>query len=508
MAETTPFPSNQVAEPPPPVAVRKGPGRPPSKDGPPQGSIPRVGPDFIAGDEFFDLLSGITTDEWQYRLVYIYRTAPITDRRSTGQLFYLTKYGQAVDQDQIMHDFGSGNYRLLLNETRPGGGKNSTIARCDLSVMNYDYPPKVAPGEWVDDVRNRDWEWCRGKLGPQFQGAPPPADPIDQVIKLRALTDRPEQKDRTLEFVAAITPLIVKLIPEPQKPTPPVKDESLALLITMLMDDRKAMREEISEIRKQNTDAPPQKSWLETALENEDMMRRIFGKGNGAPAGPEGWAGVADKFVDKIGTALTTVAPVIAARMMRPPPGQQNVQPQQQIRPAGIQATAQPLPPGPASAEQPMQPQPQPAPQAATPQPEAAPVPTTEQQQKAMDIWNKYGNSIMQALPFMIDKFQEEFPDGYDCRDWFCNPKRFGNVTWHGLKTEVGIDGFVQIAKQFPDVWMKFQPEDKFREFMADFFTTVGDERPDDFDDDDREDDPDESTSAADSRAPQKASVK
>ena len=485
MAETTHFPANKTAEP-PPAAIRRGPGRPPSKDGPPQGSIPRVGPDFIAGDEFFDLLSGITTDEWQYRLVYVYRTAPITDRRSTGQLFYLTKYGQAVDQDQIMHDFGSGNYRLLLNETRPGGGKNSTIARCDLSVMNYDYPPKVAPGEWVDDVRNRDWEWCRGKLGPQFQGAAPVADPIDQAIKLKALTDRPEQKDRTLEFVAAVTPLITALIP---KPVEPKEDKSLSLLFTMLQEQLKDHREELREMRKQQAAAaavpppPPQKSWLETALENEEMMRRIFGKGNGGPAAPEGWAGVADKFVDRIGGALQTIAPVIAQRMMMPPPGQPNAQQPRTL----IQATAQPLPPAPAPAEQPVQQQPQqqtPAPA----QPEAAPVPTTEQQQKAMDIWNKYGNSIMQALPFMIDKFQEEFPDGYDCRDWFCNPKRFGNVTWHGLKTEVGIDGFVQIAKQFPDVWMKFQPEEKFREFMADFFTAVGDERPDDYDDDDGED--------------------
>ena len=177
-----------------------------------------------------------------------------------------------------------------------------------------------------------------------------------------------------------------------------------------------------------------------------------------------------DKAVDKLGPAVGTVGTLLAQRLMMPTP---------QPAPHGQTITVQP--------------QPQPT----LPAPAAQPVPQQQQEQKQeapaqLDALQKYGNVIQQALPFMIDKFKEEEPDGYDCRDWFCSPKRFGNVIWEGLRTDIGVEQFVTIAKSIPQVWAAFQPEEKFRMFLTDFFTPVGQERPEYFDEDEEpEDEPD-----------------
>lgn len=494
MAETTVFPVNTTeTETKPPKS-----GRPKAAEGAPQGKVPAGGPAFMPPDDFFSAVSGITADQWPFRMIYGYRLAPITDRRSSGQPFYLAKYSGPIDQDQVMRDFGSGMYRFLLNETPPGGGKSQTIARCDLSIMNFDYPPKVPAGEWVDDVRNRDWDWCRSKLGPQAaQGNGGTASDLAAAVTQVIRETRPETNDkeqtglvtafmemarsnqalmsqvsdpkRGLEMIALLLPLLKPA--DKSGPDP---------LIQMLMEDRKAMREEMAEMRRAR-ESHPNKSWLEVALENEEMMRRIFGKGNG-PAGPQldGWAAVIDKGIDKLGGAIAPVVPLIIQGVMQRQAQQNRTQ---APAPTIVQTNPAPLP---APTEQPTPPAPE---KTAT----AEGGPDVNQ----IALLQKYGQVISQALPFMVDRFKDYDSDknpgvGYDCRDWFCTPQRFGNVVWEGLRTEIGIEQFVGIAKGIPQVWTAFQPEDKFRMFLTDFFTPLGEERAEYFEDDDFDDDPDE----------------
>ena len=485
MAETTVFPGGNQSE--APLVEQKKPVGRPRKDGQPAGTAPIAGT--TEPEDFFLMLPSISEEEWQFRMLYLYRLYPITDRRGAGQPVYLSKFSEPVDRERVMRDYGSGIYKLELLQTIPNE-RGKKMAACMFQIMNQDYPPKVPAGEWVNDPRNADWEWCRPKLGPGSNAAngSASAEDVANAVYAKVHQNMPQPKDEAPALLAILAPLLdpkrqtdmmlafANMLPKPAPPAAvePKEDKSLALLMQMLMDDRKALRDELIEIRKTTAAVKPEKSWLETAIENEELMKRIFGKSG--PTGPqlEGWAAVFDKGIDKLGSAIAPIAPVIAARLMAAPPQQRQIPPT-----TVVQATPAPLP-APADQPAPQQQQQQPAPQ------------QTEEQMKAMELWSKYGNPIMQSLPFIADQFkdydQTERPGvGYDCRDWFLSPKRFGNVIWEGLRTEVGVDGFMQIAKQFPDVWKQFQPEEKFKAFLSDFFTPVGEERPDEFGEDDEE---------------------
>jgi hypothetical protein len=488
MADTMAGPQVVTPQLPPSMTGKRPVGRPP-KDGRPAGSPP---PDqFCKPDEFFHILPTMTQEEWSFRTLYLYRQAPITDRRATGNSIYLTKYGEPVDSDRIMRDFGSGTYKIELIETLPNM-KGKKLAACILTIINMDYPPKVPPGEWVNDPRNADWEWCRPKLGPHSQASGQSAGDIaDAVTKvyreMHPESDKEEQGSvltAVLNMISQNQAVMMQMM-DPSKQIATVSAIITALhppkaagpdpLIQMLMDDRKAMREEMLEVRKQLTDRKPEKSPLEWLLENDEVMeraRRLFGKGNSGGAGQpsSSWVAVAEKAVEKLGGPLGQIAMAVTSNLMRGP------QTQQTPRPATPTQT-QSLPP---ATDQPQQQQRQPE---ATPQ-QTQPIPQDPDQMKAMELWNKYGNAIQQSLPFIIDKFRDEFPDGYECRDWFMSPQRFGNVVWEGLRADIGAEGFIGLAKQWPDVWKNLQPEEKFRAFIQDFFTRVGEERPEYFGDD------------------------
>lgn len=476
MAETTVFAGSTPKEP-PPITEKKPIGRP-RKDGQPPGTPPIA--TVSEPEDFFLSLPAITAEEWNFRMLYLYRLYPITDRRGAGQPVYLNKFSEAVDRDRIMRDYGSGIYKLELLQTIPNE-RGKKLAACLFQIMNQDYPPKVQAGEWVNDPRNADWEWCRPKLGPgSLNGASgSTADDIAAaVVKVhRELT--PPKSDETPGLLAAIMPLLdpnrqletMRMFAEMTKSDAPKQDDGiLKVLLTMLMDDRKAMREELAEIRKQASSAAgPQKSAIETALE-EELLKRIAR--NTTSSGPhlDGWAAVLDKAVDKLGPAVGTVGTLLAQRMMMPPP---QAPPPQAPRPTVVQTTAQTLP---APAEQPVQQQNQQQ-------------PTKEENQdvNTSAVFQKYSQALQQALPFMIDKFKEDPADGYECRDWFCSPKRFGNVVWDGMRTEIGVEQFISIAKGIPQVWTAFQPEDRFRKFLTEFFTVIGEEDPSYFEDDEEE---------------------
>lgn len=465
MAETTVIGAENGA-PPPPNEVKRPPGRP-RKDGQPAGS--GAPPETTPPEDFFLMLPSITDEEWQVRVVYLYRMYPITDRRNTGNPVYLTKLSEPFDRDRVMRDFGSGIYKAELLLVLPNQrGKRLTASI--FQILNQDYPPKVPAGEWVNDPRNADWEWCRQKLGPNGTPAQQSADDIANAVTkvYREMHPDAGSKEQT-SIVAAIMEMVQKnqalmmtmmdpakqleqikfLVSLMPKPEPPAENKTDHMFMEFLM-----RRLEQLETRKET-------GLLESIIgdpEKREVLRMMF-KGGGGSSGPhlDGWAALLDKAIDKlgpgIGSALGTVSTIIAQRAMMQ---------QQSPRPTVVNTTAQPLP----------------APES-SPQPSAnSPTQGPQMDQNQMALLQKYGQAIQQALPFMIDQFKEDEPDGYGCRDWFISPKRFGNVIWDGMRNEIGVEQFVQIAKSLPQVWASFQPEEKFRVFLTEFFTPIGAEEP------------------------------
>lgn len=422
-------------------------------------------------DDFFLTLTGFTEDQWKYRYVYLYRLYPITDRRAAGNPIWINKYPQPFNREDVLRDHGSGIYKAELLESLPTqAGKRLAVSI--FQILNTDYPPKIPAGEWVDDPKNADWEWCRPKLGPHVangatvvQQGVSPTELVNTMLRFKEATDRPEPKDSTSELITTIlsSPLIAKLIPENK---PPAEDKSLVMLLNMMQEDRKLMQQQLIELQKQMmTPKPPEKNWLEQALENEEMMRRIFGKGQSGPQ-LDGWAAVIDKAVDKIGPTVATVGGMVAQRMMMPPPTAQ--QPQPGRAPITIAAAPQPAASVPAPAVQPVQQQ--------------QPTPGTPEQ---MNLIGKYQNVIQQAFPFLVDHFRDRTKDGYDFREWFNSPDHFGNITWDQMRKDIGVEGFVQLLSTMPpEVQTQLSPPEKFRAFMTEFFSDDDPPDADDIEDD------------------------
>ena len=451
---------------PPGVKNTKNPPGRPRKDGLPAGSTKEVD---IEQDiqEFFGLLQPATDDWWNSHTLYLYRQYPITDRRSAGKLLWIDKFAEPVDQERIMQLHGSGTYRLdLLHDG------NKRVGTTSFRILNMDYPPVVPAGDWVDDPKNKDWEWCRPKLGPQVAGAAggiTPTELMNTMLRFKEATDQP--KDSATDLIQALldSPVIAALIPKPAPPPEPKEDKSGDRMFQMMMEDRKEMRAQLERLQTQLAERKPEKSWLEQALEKEDMMKRIFGRGE--RGSPEGWAGVANMVVEKVIPSLTPIGMAIVQGINHRA-SMQNRPNTAAPAPTVIQTTA--IEPG---AQQPSA-----APPAPLAQQSGADQPMPDQ--NVLALWNKYNQVINTCLPFMQDQYRHG--DGYALRDWFTD--RYGSMVWGSMKEEVGVDHFVTMAKFDANIWKGFEPEEKFRAFLGDFFTDFGKERPE-YDAGDDEDD-------------------
>jgi hypothetical protein len=446
-----------------PVKNSKNPPGRPRKDGLPAGITK---PSTLPEDpyDFFALLKPAGDDWWNLHTIYVYRRYPITDRRGGGKLNWIDKLSEPVDPDYLMKLHGSGIYRLDLLEDG-----NKKIAETEIRIVNKDYPSVIPAGDWVDDPKNKDWEWCRPR-GVGTSGNSGTGLSADDFLKLQAalgskqdsgammiaalapLLDPQRQTDMLATFASLmkpkedtsmstlILPLLLKMLDKPAGPDP---------MVTMLMEDRRAMREEMNRLREQQT-AP--KDTLDSLLENKEKfeaLRGLFGKGGGTAA-PEGWAGIADKAIDKLAGPVGQIGLIAAQRyMMQQPAAQQQALPRPAIQPAAVQVA------------------PQSQPVAAQPEQQPQPAPVVDQQSVLVA---KYQGVIAQAFPFLLDHFKDR--DGYEFRDWFISPMRFGNSTWFQMRQEIGVDGFVNfLATLPPEIQAQLSPPEKFKTFMTEFFS-------------------------------------
>ena len=115
---------------------------------------------------FFEGQKRIQSEDWGTRAnVYLYRLEPITDRLKGGNsTVFVMKYDEPVDQDKILVDHGSGKYRAILTFRKPGENTGDQVDSAIFEMLNPNFPPKVPPGEWVNDSRNKKWAWAAPML--------------------------------------------------------------------------------------------------------------------------------------------------------------------------------------------------------------------------------------------------------------------------------------------------------------------------------------------------------
>lgn len=200
---------------------------------------------------FWQKVAQVAKADWGPRAnIYLYRVEPVIDRRRAGSQTYITKYAEPISEDRILADHGSGRYKLMLNFRKPGAEQGDEVDSLYLDLLNLQFPPKIPPGEWVDDPNNKKWAWAKAsmdKSGPQqgnnlvealdvlneiqdsttkrvLANLPPPTSGADEVVKIAKVLD----------------------IIRPPAPPPAAPDNSLAVF---MQAELRSIREQVEKSR-------------------------------------------------------------------------------------------------------------------------------------------------------------------------------------------------------------------------------------------------------------------
>lgn len=449
---------------------RPGAGRKPGSGNRPPQTPPTPQPAAeTTADDFFSLLKTFPEDDWKERkFMYLYRTAPITDRRASGQDLNLMKYMKPIDSHDIMLEFGSGGYKILLDEYDPTTQKTRVLRTHYFRIFNMDYPPRIPYGEWLDDERNKDWQWAKPKLLAQQTAAnTPPAVPavgnevglfnavVSAVEKLRPNENKKEHESLAVqvmkmmqegqrEAAAANNPKatleLVNAIVGAIKPDKPAGADPM---LTHILDELKTAREENSKLMMRlldRKDEPKTKSVREELIEIKQVADEFFG-GSGGKSKTD-WGDIAKEVALE---GLHVVAEVAKA--------------------IGIaKVTGKPATPGAEAAN----------PQAALPEPDPSKPLTPEQRREMLAALNEQFGGILDAVaPFMVDQFKSGVT-GMEFRDWFLD--RYGSLTYDALAqmSKETILALIDVRKQqgpphIKNILAEFVPPERAAEFVAEF---------------------------------------
>jgi hypothetical protein len=430
--------------------------------------------------DFFEWLSQWTADDWQYMLAYLYRTAPTIDRRASGRPTSLKKYGSYFDLDQIMHEEGSGGYRIDLTRRDKQSGRYTRIAQVYFGIMNMDYPPRVPAGDWINEPENEVYKWAKPKLeeaqamgyGNQHTD---PNKVFDTVLsgieRLRGAQPQGEGNSATAATITGLSNLVTALVNRPA----PAADESMKTMVTFLMSKLEEGNKEMRELRMlliQNSKQPGLLEQLTQIMPAVTQFKDLLGLKGGGRAAQTGLADVAVQVVDKLGDAVPMLY-----EMWRTSQGAQA---------NGGTGTANGfrLP-----AAQPKKDQPA----AAAADPTAAGAPATEQakpEEPTMPpekeahykaILAKWGALIQSVAPFLVDHFRANLT-GYEFRDWFISRQGVNNyAAFRSAETGgVTVDDLVELAQLHSYLATMLQPREKLVIFLTEFLTEPEPETEDD----------------------------
>ena len=176
---------------------------------------------------FFEQTSALTDGEWEHHILYVYQWAPIVDLTKGGlEKKYRRIYTNHRNEEDIKRDLGSGTYQLKLNRTDPKTRKEKTINSIVISILDFEFPPNIPPGAWLDDPRNSDWNWAKPLLEKKFNvrsqgsangGSAPTWAEMMQFLQANNHRE-PGAKDQVMASVVSILPQLLQQQTNAQDP--------------------------------------------------------------------------------------------------------------------------------------------------------------------------------------------------------------------------------------------------------------------------------------------------
>lgn len=456
MATTTPTETGIQAVPP----LSKAEPKPKHAGGRPPKPVPP--PPSAETGSFWQWLDEIPKDDWQHLFVYVWRTGPIVDLSGGGKPITVEKIAQPFDQNYIFKTHGSGGYRFDVCHSNPEATDKRRLRQHYDLLLDLRYPPRVPIGDWVDDPRNKNWEWAK----PQLE-----ADAQQRTLKAAEAINGPAEPQSKTEELGAMLDLVQKLSPK--------ADGNQAILIELMKQNDPSkfidMYEKIAS--KVNPPANKEESSITMLLmahmlkqletkaepaaardplaEATNLMQGVKGlmeaagvnQNPGAPAKMDTTALVVQGVGDVIGKAFDQFGPYVpqilqvmqhskdrdlqiaqvnAAKGMNP------------SRPWEFQGTA---------ANPAVQPPPITAP-APAPHPENAPM-------TPMVFFSKHKALLDEMFPHFRDWFNNE--DGYYVADWIIDRK--GRDSYNAVRKDATVSMLMQITGAVPELNAIFQPK-------------------------------------------------
>jgi hypothetical protein len=449
---------------------------------------------------FFEHTSGLSEVEWERHLLYVYQWAPIVDLTKGGtERKYRKIYTRHMSEEDIKRDVGSGTYELKLNKIDADSRKEKTDRKLVVSILDYDFPPNLPPGQWLDDPRNSDWQWAKPLLQKKYQvadttrgnGAPTwtemmqfmehqarstntpkeqlmssivailpallqqqnnaqdPSKIIDSMIKVKDMvTPPPAPKQESL--IDAVIALKGILAPAP----PPPRDDTMLTFLMKQLELQQQATNKIQEI------LLTQKTEQANPLGQIDMITSVFTRmsdliGKGTPKEP--WQEIVSELGPKVvelGQNFLTQKAIID-RMKLQNPTLQN----QNIQNRTIQQTVQP-PPSPPSTGTPAQ-------ETTAVNPEVI-QPEMDVNERTMLVQIAVFASQALNLGLYGDQFAEQI----------C--KKFGDLAYDEFISHFDKTKLIEKIKSIPEAWQLLQEhEPKLEKFVDDFYGFAEEDEPD-----------------------------
>lgn len=268
---------------------------------------------------FWDQLHWLNDSQWQYHVVYLYRTEPPI--RNGNDKNFIAKFTKPFDEADILATHGSGKYLAILNNTR----ERRTIGKVSFSCYHPEAPPKIRLAQLAPNADEswRTWlEAVEAKMNAPgilttgavtHEGESQIA--IEAIRSVDAINQRLlDEKDKAGKEMAlakpapAIDASVVTLITETAKGRDQLaerlstcsqaggnNDHILKFVLDELKETRASHAEEMKEMRKQHSDLMnqliTQKSEQANPLGQLDLITNVFGKVSNlvGKAGPRDW---------------------------------------------------------------------------------------------------------------------------------------------------------------------------------------------------------------------------
>jgi len=239
---------------------------------------------------FLESCARVNKADWGSRaIIYLYRSEPIIDRSRSGDYHYIDKYSEPITEDRILTDHGSGKYRVMLNFQRPGADSSTTLDSAVITLLNIKFPPKIAPGDWVDDPKNNKWAWAKESFP-----KPPSANGTGQVLEtLKVFNDirkgvqdeqQPQPPPQPVPFINPVSQVretiqaLKELAPQPAAATENKTLDSIVQLMISQIQAQATQNATLLQTVLTQRNPPPGNSLTETITVLSDKLLPLVEK--------------------------------------------------------------------------------------------------------------------------------------------------------------------------------------------------------------------------------------